>query len=75
MAVAKAVCPGCRRKIELEPKVERGEWVSCPHCWADLEIIGLNPPMLDWAYDEGAEVVGFPGMRAPGARWDRWRLH
>jgi lysine biosynthesis protein LysW len=75
MAVAKVVCPGCRRKIELEPHVERGEWVSCPHCWADLEVISLNPPVLDWAYDEGAEVAGFPDMRAPGARWDRWWLH
>jgi len=69
MAVAKALCPGCRRKIELEPQVERGEWVSCPYCWADLEVISLNPPVLDWAYDEEAEVAGFPRMRAPGGRW------
>ena len=75
MAVARALCPGCRRKVELELQTEEGEGVSCPHCWADLEVISLNSPVLDWAYEEGAEVAGFPRMRVPGARWERWWLH
>jgi lysine biosynthesis protein LysW len=71
VAMARAVCPVCRRKIELEPQVEKGEWVSCPHCWADLEVVSLNPPLLDWTYDEGAPVAGFPKVRIPSARRDR----
>jgi lysine biosynthesis protein LysW len=67
MAVAKTLCPRCRRKIELE-QVERGEWVSCPYCWADLEVISLNPPVLDWAYD-GPEVGSYLRIWIRPPRW------
>jgi lysine biosynthesis protein LysW len=68
MTVARAVCPGCRRKIELEPQIERGEWVTCPHCQADLEVSSLNPPLLDWAYD-GPEIAGNTWMWSLGTKW------
>jgi len=70
MTVARAVCPGCRRKVELESQIEQGEWVTCPHCQADLEVIGLNPPLLDWAYD-GPEIAANTWIWSPGARWAR----
>jgi hypothetical protein len=29
-----------------------GDEVICPHCEADLEVVNLDPPELDWAYLE-----------------------
>jgi lysine biosynthesis protein LysW len=46
--VAKSVCPGCRRPINLDLYIELGEWVTCPRCQADLVVISLKPPALDW---------------------------
>lgn len=68
MTVARAVCPGCRRKVELDPQIEQGEWVNCPHCNADLEVISLRPLVLDWADDELA-FSGKAWAWTPKARW------
>lgn len=51
--MATALCPDCGQKIVIGPKPKKGQWVSCPHCNADLEIISISPLELDWAmYDE-----------------------
>lgn len=51
--MATALCPDCGQKIVIGPKPKKGQWVSCPHCNADLEIISLSPLELDWAqYDD-----------------------
>ena len=51
--MATTFCPDCGQKIDIGPKPKKGQWVSCPHCNADLEIIGISPLELDWAqYDE-----------------------
>ena len=51
--MATALCPDCDQKIVIGPKPKKGQWVSCPHCNADLEIISLSPLELDWAqYDD-----------------------
>ncbi len=53
MSVAKATCPNCGHKIHLDRHVKRGDWIDCSHCKAaDIEVISLDPPMLDWAYEE-----------------------
>jgi lysine biosynthesis protein LysW len=58
MTEVKAKCPECGKKIVLDRHVKRGDWINCPHCQAgDLEVVSLNPPLLDWAY-EGPELVG-----------------
>jgi lysine biosynthesis protein LysW len=55
--MATAFCPDCGQKIDIGPKPKRGQWVSCPHCNADLEIINVTPMELDWAqYDEDEEI-------------------
>lgn len=55
----KAACPECEQKIVLNPGVNKGDWINCPHCQAaDIEVIGLEPPLLDWAYEE--PIVGSP---------------
>ena len=59
MAVAKngvvAICPDCEEEIKLGSHPRQGQRVTCPECWADLEIISLNPPELDFADDEEEE--------------------
>lgn len=51
--MATALCPDCGQKIVIGPKPKKGQWVSCPHCNADLELISISPLELDWAqYDE-----------------------
>ena len=53
MAIAK--CPDCGDSIELgaRPKIHR--LLSCPHCDADLEVVSLDPPQVDWAYASSDE--------------------
>ncbi|MCI0399497.1 MAG: hypothetical protein L0332_32200 [Chloroflexi bacterium] len=55
-----ALCPDCGRKIVVGPKPKKGQWVSCPHCNADLEIVSLSPLEFDWAqYDAEDEEEEF----------------
>jgi len=44
-------CPDCDGKIMLSPEVEIGLTLVCPYCDAELEVIGTDPPEVDWAYD------------------------
>ena len=46
-----AQCPGCGRLIDLgRPK---RVWIFlCPQCSAPLEVIQLDPPVLNWVYPE-----------------------
>lgn len=59
MSVAKnevmATCPDCDEAVKLGPHPQRGQRVTCPECWADLEIIRLDPPELDFAGEEEEE--------------------
>lgn len=55
--MATALCPDCGQKIVIGPKPKKGQWVSCPHCNADLELISISPLELDWAqYDEDEDL-------------------
>jgi alpha-aminoadipate carrier protein LysW len=49
--MASAYCPDCDEKITLNPNPVVGQKLTCPHCDADLEVIGVDPLELDWAYD------------------------
>lgn len=45
-----AYCPDCDEKIVLNnPRV--GQKLFCPHCDTEVEVIGIDPLDLDWAYD------------------------
>ncbi|MGD8624814.1 MAG: lysine biosynthesis protein LysW [Anaerolineae bacterium] len=44
-------CPDCDGKIVLNPHAKLGQKLACPHCEAELEVIGVDPVELDWAYD------------------------
>jgi alpha-aminoadipate carrier protein LysW len=49
--MANAYCPECDSLVVLNPHASVGQQVTCPHCNADLEVISVDPPELDWAYD------------------------
>lgn len=55
--MATALCPDCGQKIVIGPKPKKGQWVSCPHCNADLEIVSIRPLELDWVrYDDDDDL-------------------
>jgi alpha-aminoadipate carrier protein LysW len=42
-------CPECEAEITLEANVEENEIIICPDCGAELEIISLDPIVLEAA--------------------------
>jgi lysine biosynthesis protein LysW len=46
--MAFAYCPDCAGRIYLSRKPQLGQPAVCDYCDADLEVVGLNPPQLDW---------------------------
>ncbi len=51
----RASCPECGFLLELNEPVE-GQRLTCSRCRARLEVVSLEPPELDWAYDEPSLV-------------------
>ncbi len=49
--MASTYCPDCDEKIIINPHATVGQKIVCPHCDADLEVIGVDPLELDWSYD------------------------
>lgn len=48
--MASAYCPDCDEKIVLNnPRI--GQKLFCPNCDTEVEVIGIDPLDLDWAYD------------------------
>ena len=50
--VTTARCPGCGRTVRLGADSKEGQRLGCPHCGDFLEIINLEPPELDWVFDD-----------------------
>jgi alpha-aminoadipate carrier protein LysW len=44
-----AKCPECEGEIELTDDVEVGEILVCADCGAELEVMGVDPIVLDMA--------------------------
>jgi lysine biosynthesis protein LysW len=47
----KVFCIDCDEQITLNARAKLGQRIVCPHCGTDLEVIGVDPIELDWAYD------------------------
>lgn len=47
-----AECPECAADVQLPADVMEGEIVQCPECGAELEVIQLDPPLLELAPEE-----------------------
>lgn len=43
------ICPECEAVIPIEADVEIAEIIVCPDCNVDLEIISLEPPVVELA--------------------------
>ena len=48
-------CPDCEENFELDDNAEIGSIIECPSCKARLEILDLQPVVLDYAI-EGEEI-------------------
>jgi alpha-aminoadipate carrier protein LysW len=42
-------CPECAAELNLAPDVEVAEIVVCPDCGVELEVMSLEPIMLELA--------------------------
>lgn len=47
-----AVCPDCDEQIPLHQPYKMREKITCPNCWAYLEVTGLHPLKLSWDESE-----------------------
>lgn len=43
------ICPECEAEIVLETVPDIGEIIVCPDCGVDLEIVALDPIVVDLA--------------------------
>ena len=50
--MAFAYCPDCAGRIYLGHKPWVGQPTACDYCESDLEVVQVNPPILDWADGE-----------------------
>jgi len=42
-----AECPECGAALVLEDNVEAGEIIVCPDCGVELEVISVNPIVVE----------------------------
>ena len=50
-SVKVGACTECDANISFSKSPFLGQQKTCPECRSDLEVIGLSPIELDWAYD------------------------
>ena len=46
-------CPSCGEYIYLGDQARIGQFLTCSSCEDELEILRLNPVILDWSYFPG----------------------
>jgi len=67
-----ATCPQCDERIRFADMPDIGDIVTCRWCDARLEVVSLNPIVLDWPFeldeddeeDDNAEFAIFPDEEA-----------
>ena len=47
-----AACPECAAAIALADDTLPGEIIQCPDCGVELEVVSVDPPVLDLAPEE-----------------------
>lgn len=45
------VCRSCGREMHVRRAVRLAERFTCPACGARLEVIGVSPVEVDWAFE------------------------
>ena len=48
-------CPECAAEIQLSADVEEGEIIICADCGVELEVVSLNPVVLEMAPEEAED--------------------
>jgi len=46
------MCPDCEEQIPVPSPPQIGQKISCPNCWAYLEVVSLKPLKLSWDVSE-----------------------
>ena len=46
-------CPSCGETVIFERKPTLGQFIDCPFCEEFLEVIDLDPLLLDWPIEDG----------------------
>ena len=71
MPHAVVTCRSCGREIRLRREPKAGLRLTCPGCATNLEIIGLAPLEVDWAFDAPiGEALSEIMVEEPGAEGD-----
>ena len=52
-------CPSCGEYIYLGDRARLGQLLTCSSCEDELEVIRLNPIILDWSYIPDDDNYGF----------------
>ena len=50
--MSEVFCLDCDRKIKLPANAQEGDSITCTNCDAEFEIVSINPPKIEWMYDE-----------------------
>lgn len=50
--MAQGYCPDCDSAVKVGDRPRKGQLVTCATCGAYLQVSGLSPIELDWAYDD-----------------------
>ncbi len=53
-----ATCPECDERIRFVEMPDVGDLVRCRTCNARLEVVSINPIVLDWPFDLDEDEEG-----------------
>ena len=48
-----AECPSCGETIHFDRYPRLNQLIDCRYCREELEVIDLEPLLLDWPFEEG----------------------
>lgn len=54
--MAEAYCPDCDTAIQLGSQPRLHQYVTCLSCSAYLQVVGVSPVELDWAFEDEEEM-------------------
>jgi len=54
-----AICPKCGEDIRLPGHCRAGDTVCCRICESEFEIVGTNPPVLDWLHIQDYDTSNY----------------
>ena len=57
--VQTAYCPECDTTIRFKEAPKLRTKIVCEECDQELEVIGLTPIVLDWAYEDDLDEYDF----------------